>query len=159
MRRKEREISKEAALQIADACLWAALSMTEPDGTPYAVPVSIARRETTVYFHCAKNGKKTELLQKNPSVCLTCVSQAVPVPEKYTMAYKSALLFGKASEVTNEAEKTEALKRLVLRYAAEYLDRFEAILSASLESTAVWKIEISQITGKSNPLPSENPEK
>ena len=38
MRRKDREKSREFALEVTDKCEWAVLSMTDQEGMPYAVP-------------------------------------------------------------------------------------------------------------------------
>ena len=43
MRRKDREKSREFALEVTDKCEWAVLSMTDQEGMPYAVPVTIVR--------------------------------------------------------------------------------------------------------------------
>ena len=57
MRRRDREMPKEFALEIIDKCGYAVLSMIDQDA-PYAVPISVARDGDTVYFHCAKEGRK-----------------------------------------------------------------------------------------------------
>ena len=43
MRRKDRQRSEEFAWAVTDRCGWAVLSCVQPDGTPYRVPLSIAR--------------------------------------------------------------------------------------------------------------------
>ena len=50
MRRKDREMPKEFALQVVDKCQYATLSMIS-DGKPYCVPLSIVRIDDFVYFH------------------------------------------------------------------------------------------------------------
>lgn len=72
MRRRDREMPKEFALEIIDKCGYAVLSMIDQDA-PYAVPISVARDGDTVYFHCAKEGRKTDILRSYPRVCLVFV--------------------------------------------------------------------------------------
>ncbi len=42
------------ALEVLDKAPYVTVSFTRPDGTPYGVPLSLARtNEKTFYFHCA----------------------------------------------------------------------------------------------------------
>ena len=45
--------------------------MIDEDGEAYAVPVSMARLENKLYFHCALTGKKIDCLRKHPKVYIT----------------------------------------------------------------------------------------
>ena len=73
MRRKDREVSAEQAWEIVERCSYGVLAMTKPDGTPYAVPVNFAREGNYLYIHCAQAGEKTDCLNHQPQVCVTCV--------------------------------------------------------------------------------------
>lgn len=79
MRRKDREMSSEFALEVVDKCEYAVLSMTDLQNEPYAVPLSIVRIGSCIYFHGAKAGKKSEILATNPQVCLVCVGNVKPL--------------------------------------------------------------------------------
>ena len=72
MRRKDREVSAEQAWEIVERCSYGVLAMTKPDGTPYAVPVNFAREGNYLYIHCAQAGEKTDCLNHQPQVCVTC---------------------------------------------------------------------------------------
>ena len=84
MRRRDREMPKEFALEIIDKCGYAVLSMIDQDA-PYAVPISVARDGDTVYFHCAKEGRKTDILRSYPRVCLVFVGDVRPAFDKFTV--------------------------------------------------------------------------
>ncbi len=116
MRRKDREMSSEFALEVVDKCEYAVLSMTDLQNEPYAVPLSIVRIGSCIYFHGAKAGKKSEILATNPQVCLVCVGNVKPLEDKFTTEYESAMVFGKISKVSDKEEKTEALRALCMRY-------------------------------------------
>ena len=72
MRKSEREIAdvheKFAALL---RCGYMTLAV-EGEGAPYCVPLNfgaeLAGDTLVLYFHCAKEGKKLDLLRKNPRV-------------------------------------------------------------------------------------------
>lgn len=149
MRRKDRERTAEEAWQIVEDSSYGVISMIAEDGTSYGVPVNIVREGSAVYFHCALEGKKVDAMRKNPQVCLVCVDQDEIIGEKLTTRYGCAMVFGTASEITEEAEKKEALRRLCLRHAPDHMDEFERSLG-SIPRTAVWKITAEQITGKTN---------
>ena len=63
MRRSERELSFEQAVEIMNSGSWGVLSTVGADGYPYGVPVNYAYDDGKIYFHCAKNsGHKQENL-------------------------------------------------------------------------------------------------
>lgn len=149
MRRKDREMSKDFALEVADKCEYAVLSMTDArNNAPYCVPISIVRVQQTVYFHCAKEGEKIDCLRANPQVCLACVGDTHRMPNIFTTEFESAILRGTASEVTDAQEKIAALKYLCERHTPTNMANFDSEVASSLDRTAVWKIEIESITGK-----------
>lgn len=148
MRRKDREMGKDFALSIVDKCEYAVITMTDSSGQPYGVPVTIAREGNTVYFHSAKEGKKTDCLRTCPRVCMVCVGDT-HVPEgKFTTEFESAILFGAAEEVTNTQEKIHGLRLLCQRHTPGNMGQFDEAIERSLFRTAVWKIKIEEITGK-----------
>lgn len=74
MRRKDREITDICAiLDLVSECKVCRLAMTD-GGVPYIVPLNYgyeyADGALTFYFHSAKEGRKLEILKKNPTVCL-----------------------------------------------------------------------------------------
>ena len=150
MRRKDRQMPEAFAWEVVDRCEYAVLGMTAEDGTPYCLPVTVVRDGQRVYFHSAMEGRKARCLRSSPRVCLTCVGENQVLPERYTTLYASAVAFGRAEELTDAEEKTEALRLLCQRYAPEHMDAFDRAIAASLGRTAVWRIQVEEITGKSN---------
>ena len=74
MRRKDREITHiRTILDLVSECKVCRLAMTD-GGVPYIVPLNYgyeyADGALTFYFHSAKEGRKLEILKKNPTVCL-----------------------------------------------------------------------------------------
>ena len=112
MRRKDRQMPKDFALQVVDKCEYAVLSMINND-KPYCLPITIVRQDDNIYFHCAKAGEKYDALLKNPNVCLDCVGDTNVVPQHFTTEYESAIVKGKATLVANDDEKIMALKVLL----------------------------------------------
>ena len=153
MRRKDREISRDAALAICDKCSYAVLSMTDTEDKPYAVPLSIVRDGEYIYFHAAQSGRKTDCLRRQPHICLTCVGDTRLTPEDFSTDYESAIVRGIAAEITDPDEKTHALRLICQRYAPSNMAEFDGTLSRHLAHTAVWRITITDITGKRRHTP------
>ena len=150
MRRKDRQLSTEAAWAVVEKSDYAVVAMIAENGEPYCVPVNLVRDGDVVWFHGAKEGRKAVALRMNPQVCINCVAGAEVVQERYTTLYESATLFGKAEEVTEPQEKMEALRKICLRHAPENMERFAGSIERSLAATALWKVTVEEITGKKN---------
>jgi nitroimidazol reductase NimA-like FMN-containing flavoprotein (pyridoxamine 5'-phosphate oxidase superfamily) len=74
----------------------------------YIIPMSYAFDGEYVYCH-SYEGKKIEMMRKNPKVCFQ-------VDEMKDMGnWKSVIAWGNFEELTDKKEKTEALKILLLR--------------------------------------------
>jgi len=147
MRRKDREMPREFALDVVDKCQYATLAMIS-EGKPYCVPLSIVRIDDNIYFHSAKAGQKTDALNKNPDVCISCVGDTNLVPRDFTTEYECAIIKGKAVEVTDDNEKIEVLKHICQRYAISNMAGFDGAIKMSLSRTAIWKISMDEVTGK-----------
>ena len=83
MRRIDRLVNGSGQIgAILDECKTCRIAMAD-EGSPYVVPLSFAYRfdgETlTLYFHSAKEGRKIEILRKNPAVCFEISSEGAPV--------------------------------------------------------------------------------
>ena len=147
MRKASREMDAAFALEVLDKAPYVTVSFTRPDGTPYGVPLSLARTDDkTFYFHCALDGEKLDCIAANPSVALSAVTRCTPTvgPKdgSFTLQYKSAMAIGKAEIVTDRDEKIEALRAICLRFLPHHMDAFDDAIARSLERTAVVKITL-----------------
>lgn len=148
MRRKDREMSEEFAAGVADKCEYAVMSTVDKSNMPYCVPISIVRDGEHIYFHSALDGFKIDCLRHNPNVCLACVGDTHRLPDEFTTEYESAIIRGVAVEITEETEKIHALKMLCERHTPANMGNFDAAIEKSLFRTAVWRVDITEITGK-----------
>lgn len=148
MRRKDRQMPETFAWEVVDKCEYAFLAMTAEDGSPYGLPVTIARDGRTIYFHSAMEGRKAACLRRAPRVCLSCVGDTRVPPGKFTTLYESAVVFGTAEEVAEDEEKTRALRLLCQRHTPDNMEAFPKAIAKSLDRTGVWRITVEEITGK-----------
>ncbi len=146
MRKKKREMSAKFAYGVLDRAPYVTVSFTLPDGSPYGLPLSIARVDGNYYFHCALKGEKLDAISNNPHVCLSAVSRCHPVMDpltgSFTTEYESAVAFGKAEMVESREEKVLALRAICQRYLPQHMDHFEAALSRSLSAAVVVRISL-----------------
>ena len=151
MRKASREMDMAFALEVLDKAPYVTVSFTRPDGTPYGVPLSLARTDDkTFYFHCALEGDKLDCIAANPTVALSTVTRCTPTvgPKdgSFTLQYKSAMAVGKAELVTDRNEKIEALRAICLRFLPHHMNalpygracsRSEEPMQASLSSRSI----------------------
>ena len=153
MRRKDREITDAAeALDVLRRCETIRVAMLS-EGWPYVVPLSFAVEEgeqgrLTLYFHSAAAGRKVEALAQDARVCIEgdIFYKNERVPMGITARYESVIGFGTATRVEGE-EKLHGLRLLVERYC--YTD-YPVDSCHGLSHTAVYKVELSTLTGKRN---------
>ena len=149
MRKASREMDATFALEVLDKAPYVTVSMTRPDGTPYGIPLSLARTDDkTFYFHCALEGDKLDCIAKCPTVFLSAVTKCAPtVGQKdgsFTLQYKSATAIGKAEIVSDREEKIEGLRAICQRFLPHHMDAFDNAIAHSLKKTAVVRITLTQ---------------
>lgn len=153
MRRKDRSRGKEFSLELIDRCTHGVMALTTGEDTPYCLPLSLVRVGDALYFHCAHQGRKVELMRINPKVCVTFVGGDRPAyldKGEYTTFFQSVIVTGTVREVTDDGEKTEALRALCQKLTPQAMDgdKFEQAVSRSLPATGVWRIDMEEISGK-----------
>ena len=149
MRKSQRQRDAEWALEVFDKAPYTTVSMMRPDGTPYGLPLSLARRGSdTFYFHCADEGEKIDCLKANPMVSLSAVSRCTPKFEEekqnFTEYFHSAVALEIAEIVEDNEEKIEALRLICQRFLPKYMDRFDEAIIRSLDRTTVVRISLSE---------------
>jgi len=148
MRRKEKEITDlkeiEKILQESTVCR---LAMVDED-KPYMVPLNFGYRDGYLFFHSAKEGRKIDVIQKNPNVCFE-VDQLIKFKKAKTacdwgVEYKSVIGSGRAQLLDKLDEKIAALNVIMSHYS----DRVFDYPDEALEKTLVFKVKIDRMTGK-----------
>lgn len=147
MRRKDRMTSIQRAWEIFDEADYAVLSMCDGE-VPYAVALSMIRRDTTLYFHCAKQGRKSRILQKQPAVCVQAVSYCEADIPEFSLFYASVCMQGKATLVVDAQEKQQALTAIAEAYVPQDEENELAYIEKMAAHTAVWRIDVETISGK-----------
>ncbi len=147
MRRKDRATSEKRACEIMDNAIFGTVALAAGN-MPYAVPINFAREGSYLYFHCAKSGRKTEILKENSNVCISFVMSSDVNAQQLTTNYASATVEGIATLITEKDEKVQALKAICHKFAPISETTINTAIAKNLSVTAVYKVEIKSITGK-----------
>jgi len=148
MRRKDKEIDDilliEQILATAQVCRLA-MSLNDE---PYVVPMNFGYKDRGLYFHCAREGKKIDILKRNNRVCFEVETHTGIIksgkPCNWGMKYMSVIGYGKVSFINDSNEKIEALKIILNQY---YKGEFD-FTDADIDKIDVFKVDIESMTGK-----------
>jgi uncharacterized protein len=153
MRRKDREIEDRAGLRAileeADACRLAFAA----GGQPYIVTMNFGYvwegAFPLLYFHCAKAGRKLDMMRSDPRVCFELdvghELTAGPAPCDYSMKFASIVGYGTLSELRDDGERRAGLDLILRHYGWKGEGSYEA---GALGATALLRLEVDELVGK-----------
>ncbi len=152
MRRRERAITEidriEAMIQRAQVCRLG----LHDQPFPYIVPMSFGYALRTLYFHCAPEGRKIDLIRRDARVCFELEAQADVIPHrqpcKWGVHYQSVIGFGIAELILDPEAKQQALDIIMQHYDPANGDQKRSYLSKAVDQTAVISVAIDHMTGK-----------
>ena len=152
MRRKDREVSDiKAITDILELCRTASIAMAD-EQTPYVVPLSYGYElkgdALILYFHCAKEGRKTDILRRNNRVCFTVFCEGEPVqteiPCNCGYYFSSIIGNGTAQFIEDPDEKRYALGKMFEHQTGKKAE----FTRAQADSVCVFQIVSRDFTGK-----------
>ena len=151
MRRKDREIKDKseiiAILQKADVCRLAMSS----NNVPYIVTMNFGVKNDgmSLYFHCAGEGKKIDILKNNNLVCFQADIEHEfflhDVACGCSMKYRSVVGMGRITFVTELTEKMEALQTIMTHYTRKSSHEFKERM---VDRTTILRLDVEEISGK-----------
>ncbi len=153
MRRANREIrDPEKLREILDRCDSCRLAMNAGE-FPYLVALNYGYEyedgRLTLYFHSAKEGRKLDLLRKDPHVAfqMDCdhVFRHLDRGMHCTMDYRSIMGTGIAELVSDRAEMQKAVDLMLRHHQSP--PGFE-VTDAAAKATAFVKVRVLSMTGK-----------
>ena len=146
MRRTERQMLELEFMHtvLRDAGeIYLALNAENTADAPYVLPVNHVFYEGCIYFHCATQGRKLDLLRANPRIGFsTAVDIAV---DSTTTRYRCVCGTGIAEMVHDDAEKNSVLKAIAVRFKAPC---HFPVSPEKFAATGIVRIRIESMTGK-----------
>ena len=151
LRRQDKALEDRAEL---DATLtrtrWVTLAMCRDDD-PYLVVVNHGYDPTRrcLYFHCAADGRKMEVLRANPRVWGIAVEDLGYLDGECEHAFRSVMFGGRVTFLAADAEKREALEVMIRQLEPEPGPVMARTLTpARLASVTVGRVDLEVMTGK-----------
>ena len=152
MRRRDREISDihelEEIINKADACRIALAN----DNIPYIVTMNfgyVNYPQKVLFFHCANEGKKMDMLHKNNHVCFAMdIDHEIVKGTKgcdWGAKFTSIIGYGNIDILTEKADKMEGLNSIMSHYGGNHEYVYDDNV---VEQTTVLRLRITEITGK-----------
>lgn len=152
IRRQNRILEDDARIkELLIASEYGFLSLGTPDnGYGYGIPINYAYDENTnsLYFHCAPQGQKLDIMRQNNKVSFCIVGYTKPLPNQFATLYESVIAFGLANMNLSDEEKRKAMRFLVGKYSKGYEESGEKYMDKSWDKMVVFKVEIEHITAK-----------
>ena len=149
MRRNVQQLSYEDAEAVLLRGSAGVLALTGDKAFPYAVPISYVYDGEHIYFHSAVEGHKIDAIQKNPNASFAVIDQDEVIPEKYTTAYRSVIVFGSIRIIGDDTEKRAAVRKLALKYAPDNTEQqHNEMIDRTWDRFCMLEMSIAHITGK-----------
>lgn len=151
IRRTEKAIQKKSDMQaIIEQAKYVTIAMSD-DNEPYLVTLSHGydRKRNVIYFHCAQEGKKIEILSNNNIVWGQALVDHGYVQGKCDHLYSTVHFRGTAVFLSDLDEKREAL-HIMIHQLEDNPDNVinEQITEASLIRVKIGRIDIDYMSGK-----------
>ncbi len=132
------------------------------DGQPFVTPTFQWREGAHVYFHGSSASRMLRTVQKGLPVCLTVTLWDGLVLARSgfhcSVNYRSAMLFGTATAVTDDAEKTARLKAFIEGLVPGRWDDMREPNSQEMKATTVCALEVEEASVKIRTGPPKDDE-
>ncbi len=151
VRRRDRLMTEDEARGLLLGGEYGFLALASAGGG-YGVPVNYAVDGSRIYIHCAPEGRKLRALENDARVTFCVVGATRVVPEKFTTAYGSVMVRGRARVVTSDDERRRALQLIVAKYSPGYAGIGMTYIDKSFARTAVIAIDAESFSGKTKRL-------
>ena len=161
MRRKDREVRRrEDLLAMISQCKVCRLGLWDGEEV-YVVPLNFGYEERDgalhLFFHCAREGRKLDILRNNPKAAFEMDGNHLLVegntPCQYGYSYCSVMGRGMVEILEKDAEKIHALNRIMLHQTGR-----EAALTPSMARTVcVLRLKAESVSGKLRARPDVPP--
>jgi nitroimidazol reductase NimA-like FMN-containing flavoprotein (pyridoxamine 5'-phosphate oxidase superfamily) len=151
LRKKDQEITSDKEMRdILRQAKYVTMAMCL-DNEPYLVTVSHGydADQNTIYFHCAHEGRKIDILKENPKVWGEAIVDGGTKPEECGQDYETTQFHGVVSFPQEMEEKRHGLSVLIAQFGAD-VDKFFAKedVDKRIEKVNIGRVDIDFLSGK-----------
>ena len=157
MRRKDKVVTELDALEsIINASAYVTVGFND-NGETYMVPLDFGYDSNgqslgAVYFHCARAGRKLDLIERDPRVSLLFVAADHAVIDEgdgslactLNTDYRSVMALGEARIIDEGAEKSAAIRVVLRQHGCEH----RPVTPENLAKTLLVRIDLTSALGK-----------
>ena len=122
------------------------------EGQPFVIPTAYARVDDVLYLHGARASRMLKALGAGGEVCVTVTLVDGLVLARsafhHSINYRSVVVFGRAREVTDEAEKRAALRAFTEHVAPGRWAEVREPNESELAATAVIALPLEEASAK-----------
>jgi nitroimidazol reductase NimA-like FMN-containing flavoprotein (pyridoxamine 5'-phosphate oxidase superfamily) len=151
IRRKEKEITEAAEMNaILKQANYITVAMCLDD-EPYLATLShgFDAENHCIYFHCAQEGKKIDILKKNNLVWGQALRDDGYAAGKCDHLYATTQFRGRVTFIADENEKRHALRVMIDQLEEEPDEVYaEQVTDKSVKRVGIGRIDIEAMTGK-----------
>ena len=155
VRRQDRLLDEARAIELLRESEYGVLSMVS-EGGGYGIPVNFVwDGKSSIFIHCAPEGRKLRALKDNPNVSLCVIGRVHLLPRNFTTEYESAIFFGKARVDLTDDEKMDALHLLIDKLSPEFKELGDTYAHKSFHRVEIICVDLSTFSGKRKKLYKE----
>jgi nitroimidazol reductase NimA-like FMN-containing flavoprotein (pyridoxamine 5'-phosphate oxidase superfamily) len=122
------------------------------DGQPYVIPTGFARVENTLYIHGSAASRMLRTLAEGVQVCVTVTLLDGLVLARsafhHSMNYRSVVMLGRATLVSDAAEKIKALEAFTEHIVRGRWNDVRLPTEAELKATTVLALPLAEVSAK-----------
>ena len=148
MRTVKKEITDRAGLEEVLQRAEVLYLALHDEPAPYVLPLSYGYADGAIWFHCAREGKKLDLIRRDPRVGFAVVADARlvagPAACDFTATGSSVVGRGTARVVTDPVERRRGLDALMRHCGVERPE----YRPESLTRACVVRIDVEELRGK-----------
>lgn len=150
-RMQKNQLSHEESIALLDRIGVGVLSMVDPDGLPYAVPVNYVRIGDAIYTHGRRTGTRVVCMENDPRCCLVVydmkgIEEHGDNPCDEDTAFESVIVRGRMHAVEDFEEKDAALRAMTAKLVPSRAGM--PLPPERVERTGVFRLDVEEMTGK-----------
>lgn len=125
--RKNQQISCEQCLEILENEVRGILSVIGDNGYPYGMPMNYYydKNDGKLYFHCGKNGHRTDALKKCNKVSFCVTDKGTRKTGEWAINFRSVIIFGRVDFIEDIDEIIRISRALSYKFTSDtqYIDK------------------------------------
>ena len=145
------DYSFDAISKILDDTFLCHIGFTA-ENHPFVIPTNYGREGSRIYFHGAKGSRMLKHIKSGNEICVevSMIDGIVLARSAFhhSVNYRSVVMFGKAEEITEPEEKTNALRIITEHIIKGRWDEVRSPSKKELDATSVFSLKIEEASAK-----------